>query len=118
MKWNYFLKILKEEIEADLLEDPENYWPISFISVPGMIMKQIILQNILKHMEDKEVIRDSKHGFTKGKLCLTSWPSVMNLIVSMDKVPPNIMCLDFCKAFAMIPHNSHVPQLEACRFGG
>lgn len=65
MKWNYFIEILKK------LEDPGNSQPISFISAPGMIMKHIILQDVLNHVGDKEVIRDSKHGFTKGKLCLT-----------------------------------------------
>ena len=33
------------------------------------ILKQIFLEFILKHMEGKEV-RDSQHGFTKGKSCL------------------------------------------------
>lgn len=43
--------------------------------------RQIFLAVMLKHMEDGQVIKDSQHGLTKGKLCLTNFVAVYSAVV-------------------------------------
>jgi len=53
-------------------EDRGNYRPLSLTSIPGKMIEHLILEVIIKQVEEKKVIRSSQHRFTKGKLCLTN----------------------------------------------
>ncbi|KAK4823250.1 hypothetical protein QYF61_000217 [Mycteria americana] len=93
--------------QRDVREDPGNYRPVILTSVLGKIMEKIILGTIEGHLKTNAIIRQSQHGCTKGKSCLT------NLVSFYDKVTRlmdegkvvEVVCLDFRKAFDIVPQS-------------
>jgi len=57
-------------------------------------------------MNSREMIRDSQHGFTKGKSCLADVVSFCDgATAGVDKGrATGVIWLDFCEAFHMVTH--------------
>lgn len=93
---------------------------VNLTSVPGAIIDQMLLESVLKHMENSAVIADSQNCFTKGKPCLINVVAFSNrfkVLVNEGRAT-DIIYLDLCKIFDTVPHNILVSKMERHRVNG
>lgn len=85
----------------------------SLSSIPGNMMKQIILEIISKHIEGKKVIESIQHGFMKGKSYLTDLMAFYNKVISLmdEGRTVDFVYLDFNRAFGTVSCNILIDKL-------
>ena len=83
-------------------------------------MESILRDAIVEHLAANQLIRDTQHGFTSGRSCLT------NLLEYLEKLTKlvdeghsvDIVYLDFAKAFDKVPIRRLLGKCEGLGIGG
>ena len=100
--------------------DPGNYRLVSLTSIPCRILESIIKDDMMEYLTKNKLLKESQHGFLKGKSCTT------NLTVFMDKITKvldegkcaDVFYLDFAKAFDKVPHQRLLEKMKSKGISG
>ena len=95
--------------------DPNNYRPVSLTSTVSKIMKTILRDEIVSHLEGNNLISPDQHGFRSGRSYITQlMESIHDWVDSLErKQPVDVVYLDYKKAFDSIPHERLLVKLHA-----
>jgi hypothetical protein len=93
---------------------PSTYRPMSLTNVVCKIMEHIIFSQVMKHLNDNNILVHYHHGFRSGHSCETQLLTTIEDIsrtLDMGK-QVDMMILDFSKAFDTVPHRRLLMKLD------
>ena len=100
--------------KKDSKTNAENYRGVHLTSQLCKTLEVIIKEDIVEHILKFRLIRDSQHGFTPGRSCITNLLEFLEEITqNIDEGNPcDIIYMDFQKAFDKVPHARLIKKLE------
>lgn len=98
----------------------KNYRPISLTCSLCKVFERLLKDHMLQFLLDNDLLNASQHGFLPKRSCLTALLTFLEEVtISVDnKVPIDIVLLDFSKAFDSVPHNKLILKLKNIGFNG
>ena len=91
-----------------------NYRPVSLTSLCCKIREHIVTSNVLKHLDEHEILTDYQHGFRARRSCETQLITLSHELIQGlgKKHQHDLIILDFSKAFDRVPHERLLKKLE------
>ena len=99
---------------------PGNYRPVSLTCVLCKVMKSILRDAIVQHLEQYSLLRKSQHGFMAGKSTLSNLLEYLEDLTRLvdEGHAVDIVYLDFAKAFDKVPHMRLMRKCEGLGIQG
>ena len=93
----------------------ENYRPVSLTSVVCKLLESLLRDHMIDFLEKHNLLKDTQHGFLKGRSCLTNLLEYTEIISKWvdDGSPVDVIYLDFQKAFDKVPHQRLLIKLKS-----
>ena len=78
---------------------PGNYRPVSLTCVLCKVMESVLRDAIVEHLAKHHLIRNTQHGFTRGRSCLTNLLEYLEVLTKLMDTgrAVDIVYLDFAK---------------------
>ena len=83
-----------------------NYRPVSLTCICCKILEHIVVSNILKHLDENNILVDCQHGFRAKRSCETQLLTLAHELADNlhNGIQTDLIILDFSKAFDKVPH--------------
>ena len=93
---------------------PSNYRPVSLTNQICRMFESIVRDSVVDHLEKNDLIKDSQHGFRRGRSCLTNLLTFLDMATRQvdEGYDLDVIYLDFAKAFDKVPHQRLLIKLQ------
>nr|VZI28306.1 unnamed protein product [Spirometra erinaceieuropaei] len=91
-----------------------NYRPINLTSICCKLMEKIIMRELMRFLEQHNLLSDAQHGFRSGRSCVTNFLNCLERWArSVDEGNVlHVVYIDFKKAFDSVPHQRLLHKLS------
>ena len=92
----------------------KNHRPVSSTCICCKLLEHIVVSNMLKHLDQHNILVDCQHGFRSKHSCETQLLTLSHELLNnlyTDK-QTDLIILDFYKAFDKVPHKKLLRKLD------
>ena len=99
---------------SDALQNPNNYRPISLLSIISKVLEKHIYSLIVNHLTEHQLLSDAQWGFLPGRSTVSALLSTVHQWFKLLEDGKDVCAvfLDFRKAFDSVPHIPLIEKLQ------
>ena len=111
---------LNDHFFSVFIEGQTQVKQISLTSVTCKVLDRLVRDAIVEYWLKNHFISQDKHGFVRRKVWVTNLLETVEFVTKnmKDKVPIDIIFLDFAKAFDKVPYHRLLHKLEKMGLSG